>query len=183
MHTLISTILFLVVGHSSLQANGFKFPYLKQSVNGGCFIGLNEWYLVLLGLMGVHLMMSLARTLHLKYTHRESPALTVFGNGLLIPGLFFAFFIYTHKMDKRLELASGAMASELITMPNFAGLKLACPHTRIAPIDLDYFSGFELVSMINYVFLFYYMVYVIVVVQSTCLIKVMAERRIASLRR
>jgi hypothetical protein len=100
-----------------------------------------------------------------------------------MPGLFFAFFIYTHKMDKRLELASGAMASELITMPNFSGLKLVCPHTSTPPIDLDYLSGFELISMVNYIFLFYYMILVTVVVQSTCLIKVMADRRIAGIRR
>ena len=67
-------------------------------------------------------------------------------------------------MDKRLELASGAMASELMTMPNFNGLKLACPHSSLAPIDLEYLPGFEIVSLTNYIFLFYYMVLVTVMV-------------------
>jgi len=135
-HTVFSTFVFLMCLPATLQANGISILFKKETTQHSCFIGLNEWYLVLLGLLGIHLLISLARTIFVKYNKRDSPAMTVIGCCVVMPALFFWFFIYTHKMDKRLELASGVMANELITLPNFRGLKLSCPHFGSTPIDL-----------------------------------------------
>ena len=71
-------------------------------------------------------MINLGRLLFVKYTSKDNILLTIIGNFMVMPCLFFAFFIYTHKIDKHLELASGEMAGELLTLPRVQGLRLFC---------------------------------------------------------
>lgn len=58
-------------------------------------------------LVGVKLMIEVARLLHVKWRGRDSPKVHIFGNFIVMPTLFFAFFIYTMKMDKFFSTLSG----------------------------------------------------------------------------
>lgn len=155
----------------------------------GCFIGLNRWYIALTILVGVKLCIEVARLLHVRTRGRDSPKVHIIGNFIVMPLAFFAFFIYTQKMDKFFSTLSGTQegrwqvtssfsssGSEAVT--GFTSLSPACLDASKPPVDLKFHTGFMIISLLSYLVLFYYILAVTVLVQSACLIYVMVERRI-----
>ena len=68
-------------------------------------------------LVGVKLIIEVARLLHVKWRGRDSPKVHIFGNFIVMPALFFAFFIYTMKLDKFFSTLSGTQDGKW-QMPN-----------------------------------------------------------------
>jgi hypothetical protein len=64
---------------------------------------LNHWYIFLTGLIGVKLGIEIIRLISVKYRGKDHMESAIVGNYVTMPVLFFAFFIYTHKLEKNLN--------------------------------------------------------------------------------
>ena len=100
----IATFLFCVLVPVTLIANGVgSHDENKLAEQGGCYIGLNHWYICLTGLCLVKLVIEIIRLISVKYRGKDHMECAIIGNYVTMPFLFFAFFIYTHKLEKNLS--------------------------------------------------------------------------------
>jgi len=148
-------------------------------VEDGCGIGLNTWYVVFTCIAIVKLAIESMRYLYVRQKHQESIIISLIGNCAIMPLLFVGFFIYTQSIYE----ASTPAPDHIMSYREAQGVELpgnACE-------DADYFSQalyvtFQMVSVLSYFIIFYYLVQTIVIMQSACLIKAIVQRRINVMR-
>lgn len=176
----------LVLVPATLLANGIGFRNVTDRslvplvVETGCNIGLNNWYFWLTVLTCLKLLIEIWRYMCVKLHHQESIMVHLGGNFVLMPVVFTVFFVYTQMMFER----SNPDPEQVLTYREARSATLE----QNECVEADYlsqslYSTFQIVSVLSYLVVFYYIVAVMVVVQSACLIKAIVQRRIGLMRR
>lgn len=103
----------------------------------------------------------------MKRKHQESILIQLFGNAIAMPLIFIGFFIYTQSLYE----SSTPSPDHIMSYREAQGVELV----GNACADADYLSQslyvtFQMVSVMSYFIVFYYLVKTIVVMQSACLI-------------
>lgn len=108
------------------------------------------------------------RYLYVKLNYQESMVLHLGGNYILMPMAFLAFFIYTQTMYENSNPDPEVVLSYQ-----------EAQHTQLEQnicvsgdvLSQSLYSTFQIVSILSYLVMFYYIVAIVVVIQSACLIK------------
>ena len=111
--------------------------------------------------------------------HQESVAISLAGNFVLLPLAFLAFFIYTQNLFENANpdpprVSSYKEAEQLLLPVN------ECVTGDFLSQAL--YTAFQVISVFSYIGIFYYIVSLVVLFQSFCLIKAIVARRMRLLR-
>ena len=164
----------LVLIPVTLLANGIRFFKLGEEedepliVENGCNIGLNNWYVFLTGLACAKLVIEIWRYMYVKMNFQESLLLHMGGNYLVMPIAFVVFFIYTQTMwENSNPDPDHIMSYQEATMSELEQNECATGDL----LSQSLYSTFQIIAILSYLVIFYYIVAVVVVAQSFCLIK------------
>lgn len=172
------TLLINGVGVDSLmRVSGSEYAL---AIRQGCQIGLDNWYISFTLLCGVKLLIQLLRYLHVRTNAKESVVFHLGGNFVVMPILFTVFFVYTQQMFENadpevLSIMSPVDASRAVVKPN------EC--LEADSLSKVLYGTFQMVSVVSYAIAIYYIVTTTMLFQGYCLIKAIANRRIALMRR
>jgi hypothetical protein len=136
------------------------------------------------------LLIEIIRLVSVKFRGKDHMQAAVFGNYIAMPLLFFAFFIYTQKLEKTLDAYLDSQDDgiwqnrNIETNSSFNSLIPAeCLIAESFPVDMKFLMGYILISYVSYPILFYYIIAVTTLMQSAILIYAMVNRRIGQMRR
>lgn len=141
-------------------------------MNTGCNIGIGLWYLLLTVMTFVKFLITCVRHLIFMRYNEESITVHLGGNFILMPILFFSFFVYTQVLT---NTYTGVLDA---SNPESSYLNV-CQLSSSDTLSQTLYYAFRVIGGLCFLGVFYYMVSTCVLFQSICLIKALVARRIS----
>ena len=146
---------------ASLCANG-AFSVFQNSlvVTTGCLIDLGLWYVFLTAMCFVKLIITFLRHCSYARQNEESVIVHLGGNYMLMPAIFFSFFVYTQILN---NIFTGNGSYEALPFyrdtptPDSAYLN-QCELQGADDLSNYLFVTFRLITVFSFLIVFYYMI-------------------------
>lgn len=178
-------LLSLIIIILALCANGFLGQGTTLIATTGCGISLGSWYVFLMTMCFIKFAFCGLRSVMYSKYNEESIVVHLGGNFIIMPCIFFAFFIATQIMN---NTWTGSTAYPLIpysiTNPTPADLYLnECQIAGADSLSSFLFTFYQMVSVLSFVGVIYFMVTTFMLFQSVCLLYALINRRITIMTR
>jgi len=132
-------------------------------VTTGCNIGIGLWYLLLTAITFLKFLITCVRNFLFIRNNEESVVMHLGGNFILMPILFFTFFVYTQVLNNTYTGVADAQDIESAYLN-------VCQLSTSDILSQTLYYAFRVISCLSFLVVFYYLVTTCMLFQSICLI-------------